>query len=928
MTLRVNSSFATTLNAAKTSNVNWSNAFKTGLGATRRVKCVRHASDATAEDQVFALGTVFRDAALTGEMTINAGVITYYGATSGLTTALAADLATGKSVLRIEGNGNWIEGTLGLVGSDCDFVLPVNPTTTNSIAVAANMRIKPPPFLPSGTGPAPPTLDANAPAFVIIENWTNPAAVVEAGRIPFNNRIENMVFEDSAVAAEMGDVRITQSTDSVTLGEFIFGATMFSMNPVVNSVAGQTLNQVLIGCRPTEANWPRYPRSGGYRKGSRIIDATEHEYGLTNTFPPPFKAKICKADGTVLYTHEMRDGLPINSPECKDVASKTYAIRPHFHCGSMLPWESHKPKLSAKANHYFPGLHSTALRHSLGKERDAFNAPYILYRPAQPGNSSGHWYAMPKWALPISVEAFTADQANRTDPYLFNIGPSSPVNSPYNTRDWMKIFWNVSDADAGSLTYGQAAYQGWGYEPGTVGCHDQYTGPGGPRIDRSAIPGPIAIHMTNPTWVHLRDNTPIVEMVEHWNRNYFNNAWHYLTDAKTFDSLPLSEVLAGTWGAGDTYYGGLDTYVPGGVEYTVPFFAYGNGTGERGTLPHAGAFVDTNYRMPWNGAAIDSLHNYQAPGWVALLYNSPMHAYSQKLRYFTSIMCQLGNGAASTAINSNWYATRRQAWTMFQAAMTWKLSANHTLGIPQADIEQRIVDELTAVYDQITLPMNVQNSQEVYFKMLRNFGIPVRYYAGAWICDSMGLTFYMAHALQFWRQSGLWRKMYDHSIITREALLTIIQTLDVACFGFILETDAGYIGSGGSLFNGKPTFMAGDTNTSATPDVPTGWTDWQNRVYPKLGAEDMIHAVDGSLARPDLGEQLRMQWPEIRRDYFPDVPCVYDVAAACTKVAGWHTTWANHVATQEAISPRAAALAEWKLPPGYGRILPPTTLEP
>lgn len=928
MTLRVNPVLADALNAATGSSLAWSTALKTALGASRRVICVRHANASTPVEDVFALGTVFRNAALTGDMKIAGGVINHYGFTSDLTVSLAADLATGKSVLRIEGNGNWIEGTLGLPGSNCDFVLPVNPTATNSIAVTPNLRIKPPPFLQSGTGYTPPALDANAPTHIIIESWIGGAFAGEAGRLPFDERIANLVYEDAAVAADAGDVRVTQSTQTVTHGEFIFGATMWSMNGSANTTPGETLHQVLIGCRPTEANWPRYPRFGGYRKGTRTLAGASREYGISNTFPPAFKAKICAGE-TVLYTHEMHDGLAINSEELSLAVTKSKPLRPFFHCGSMLPWESHKPKLSAKAHHYFPGLHPDAIRYSMGKEKAAANQTYPLYRQAQPSFSSGLWHAVGKWPLPCSVEALTADQATRQDPYLFAIGPSNAEGSPWGTRGWMTTYYNVPTEEVASLTYGLAVNQGWGYEPGSHSMHDHFTGPGGIRIDRAVIPGPIAIHMTNPTWIHLRDNTPITEMVDHFNKAYFNHEWHLLTDARTFESLPVAEVLDGKWGHCRTFYGGNDSYVPGGVEYSVPVFS-GSGL-TQDTLPCDGAFVDENYRMPWNGSAIDNLHNYSMPGLVALLYNSPMHAYAQKLRYFASIMCQLGGAPATTSVAGGTYAIRKHAWRLVQAAVTWKLAANHPRSISRADMEARIIGELTAVYNSITIPLNVTNDQTPYFKMLRNFGVPVNYVSyevNKWPTQSMGLTFYMALVLQFWRQSGLWRRMYDHSTITRDALLTIVQTLDVASFGFILETEAAYIGAGGSVFNGKPIFMAGGTETSATPDVPTGWADWQARVWPKTGAEDMIHAPDGTLKVPTSDEHLRMQWVLIRRDYFPDVPCVYDVAAACAMVEGWQAAWAAHVAAKEAIGPRAASQNEWSHSPAYGRILPPVQLEP
>lgn len=90
----------------------------------------------------------------------------------------------------------------------------------------------------------------------------------------------------------------------------------------------------------------------------------------------------------------------------------------------------------------------------------------------------------------------------------------------------------------------------------------------------------------------------------------------------------------------------------------------------------------------------------------------------------------------------------------------------------------------------------------------------------------------------------------------------------------------------------------------------------------------MIHAPDGTLTKPTSDEHLRMQWPFIRRDYFPDIPCAYDVDAACAMVDDWQNAWAAHVASQEAIAPRQAARSEWGQVPGYGRILPPAQLEP
>lgn len=932
MTLRVNTSFGTALANARASNIAWSTAFKNGLGTNRRVICVRHADAATPEENVFATGTVFRNAAITGEMSIVAGVIAYYGDTSDLTVALAADLATGKSVLRIEGNGNWIEGTLGLVGSNCDFVFPANPTTTNSIAVSPNTRISPPPFLPSGTGYTPPPLNADAPAYVSIEDWTNPSSVVEAGRIYFNTRIKNWVFEDAAVAAEIGDVRVTQSNGIVLHGQFEFGATLFSCNPAVNSVPGKVLHEVLIGCKPTEENWPRYPRHGGYRKGVRTINGEGRSYGVTDTFPPPFKAKICTASGTVLFTHEMHDGLPINSPQLSDVPTKTKAIRPHWNCGQMLPWQSEKPKLSSKARHYFPGVHAQCLRPSLNKSKDSSNAPYPLYEIGQPGNSSGLWFAMAKWPLPCGEAAFVADEATRKDPYLYNIGPTLGESAGWWTQPWMKTFFNVPDSDLGSLEYGMGLYQGWGYEPGSWSAHDFYTGPGGMRIDRSVIPTPIALHMTKADFVHMRDGTPIEEMVDHWNKAYFNEPYFWITDARTLASVPVEEVIFGDWAFGRSYYGGLDYYTAGGMEKAIPIFAIGQGKTSEPAQPHFGAFTDTNYRMPWNGASIDTLHNYSCPGWVTLLYNSPMYAYANKMRYMASIMCHLGTRDTYADDSAHSYFGRRNhAWRILQHTMMWKLASDHPLGIKRAAVEERLIGELTAVYNYFTVPIHIQNNQEPLYKTLRNLGVYVEYAAatGGWQAASFGLTYYMAHALQLMRQTGLFRRMYDYSEITREALLTIIKLLDVGSIAFFNQTNGNYIGQVGSVYGGYPYLMIGD-NKAVNPIVPESWAEYKAKVCPQDGQGSWIRRADGTLKSPDSSEQLRSQWPGIRKAYFPDIPCDYDVDMACNIVDGFHNEWAAEIARLESNGTPKNAIRnyEYKLPVGYGRILPPQTLEP
>lgn len=153
-TVRLNPELALILAAAPQTQYAQVRALDSALTANKRVKAKRHANAATAQADVWATGTLFRDAALVGGFTFNRAVITKFGVTSDLQTCLNADLSTGVSVIRIEGGGHWLEGTFGLTRAaqtalgipanqqkDYNFTFPTNPTTTNSIALSGTLRI-------------------------------------------------------------------------------------------------------------------------------------------------------------------------------------------------------------------------------------------------------------------------------------------------------------------------------------------------------------------------------------------------------------------------------------------------------------------------------------------------------------------------------------------------------------------------------------------------------------------------------------------------------------------------------------------------------------------------------------------------------------------------------------------------------------------
>lgn len=150
MDIRVNPELAALLDQC-TTEYDQVRVLDTALTANKRIKLKRHANSSATDDEVWASGVLFRDAALVGAFTFNNAEITSLGFTEDLTTCTAADLNTGKSLMRIEGGGHWVEGSVGLTGAGTVFTLSANPTATNSIALAGTFRIRANQLLPEGT---------------------------------------------------------------------------------------------------------------------------------------------------------------------------------------------------------------------------------------------------------------------------------------------------------------------------------------------------------------------------------------------------------------------------------------------------------------------------------------------------------------------------------------------------------------------------------------------------------------------------------------------------------------------------------------------------------------------------------------------------------------------------------------------------------
>lgn len=881
MTIRVNPELANLLGSAMSSNDAWSQALVSALGASRRIVCKRVTNESTPQEDVFSTGTTFRDMALTGTMTVSAGYITSFGFTSGTTTATAADLTSGKSVMRITGNNHWIEGTIGLSGSGADFTVPASPTATNSMAIASAMRLNPPPFLPSGTGPSAPPLDLSAPATLRIDDWTDPANPVVVGSLPFNLRDVDLVATDPEIAASMGDVRVTKSTQSIVFGNIEFGAMLLSQNASCNSQAAVPVHEVLVNCRPHGTAWAnKYPSYTGYDSATDV------------TFPNPFKAYIINGSGAVIHTFEQRDGLPINSPLMPQFRDSTNALRPHFNCGQMLIWRSHEQKLNAKARKFFNGMTSDVMRSSTCKEPEGTNSWIPLGTDTQ-FNAALHWNALPQWPMPRGARN-AEDYPNAVDPYLYNADTagSNSINQENRTS-------------------------GWDYEIGSISGHDRYNGPGGPRSDRAIFPPPLTAYLTNESGVRLKGNVPYKTMMTAWNKAYFNQARHFFKDVKSFEAIPQEEVFTNQWSHCLTYYSTNASGYAALVDNHIPLFA----------RPASSSFVyrDKNGRRPWNGDAVDYMHAYGMSGWGALINNSPAHLVSHKHYIYSNILAWLGGGMSANLDYTGRFMMRQDAWHWLALTMAWKLASDHpTLGIKRSVVEARMQYYLDALYNSVYVPS--LTSQTIFFQSIRNLGIPAQELkAGdqAFTLSSTehstrtvtsSLSFYMAGVFALMKQTGVWDMLWNKSAQNQTALTFWVQCYDKWSLDFAIETDIRY-----------------DYYIELTPrtpiaeplaPLPTSWANWAATMRPKTGVEDWVTNPDGSMRNDrDATTHLRAQWALMRRDFDLYVPNS-KIGPACTKYLGWYDTMATRL--NSISTARSKAIADWIYRwPGHGILAAP-----
>jgi hypothetical protein len=400
-------------------------------------------------------------------------------------------------------------------------------------------------------------------------------------------------------------------------------------------------------------------------------------------------------------------------------------------------------------------------------------------------------------------------------------------------------FWqNDGSADSGPW------HDGWDYEPGSYSGHNWYTGPGGPRMDRAPIPSILALWASDPNGYRLAQNVPWKDMARASIKAYHNHSNHWVKNPNRLSLEEDNETLM-QWRGTRTYY---DSRPKTGARIINIVSDMRSG--------EDASHKDKNGRFVWSGWGRDGLHSYGNAGWGALLLNSPKAAIASKWDswFQFAIMSEMEDQSYRGD-----YMVRSQAWRWLAYALAWKNASSHRLGLSREQIEAWFGAHLTRLYNEIYVPVFVNNEDSEFARGIRNLGVPIKHadnWAG-WEIQGSGLGFYMAGVLALMKQTGLWSAMYAKGGAIKTALDMQLRNMDTYSFGRILDTPSS-----------KPYESWNDTEST-----PTSWADYSARFEPKVGQLGWFRNADGTVSGDrEVNEHPRIMYPYIRRDYFPEFP--------------------------------------------------------
>lgn len=811
---------------AATTDAQWASILNNALGNNRRIRCWHDANANATNPEV--TGTEFRNVGSTGSLQVAGGCLAGLGTIKGTTISLAAAVNTGKSVLRMEGNGRWMMGSLGIAGSDADFTVPTNFTANNGLGIYGHFRIAGR-NLPSGQGNPPPAKADNMPHVFEMWDWSNATAPVLTSTVTLTDRGPDWVYQDAELGADIGDAAWYRANDVMTLGEITFGPHLFLSAASNTSDGSAPLQEVLIAMKYNGSH-TNYPYSDTYDRLNHVLN------------PKPFKIVMKDKNGNVLHTFAMHDGIPINDPSMGPQPNAP--LRPFVNTYMLLPWWNVMPRINGKAAKYYAGLQTNFRRPTLAHANSSMLSVEPLITGGYDGNSTN------SLANPL-----TADQWPRArtewyppngDPYIDYYRQN--IGSP-NHAGWV---------------------EGWDYEPGSYSTHNWYTGPGGPRFDRAFMPSTLAWYLTNPNGTRPQQNVPYRDMLRGFALATCNHSNHWTTNPRTLDMGTDAEWV---W-TDHEYVGG---YYGGGTQSSKSI--YTNGGANRQDNYNPPEACDKDGHNVNNGWSRDSLHDYATAGWFGLTLASPMMAVISKWDTKTAFMLH-----GRPEWDGFWsYLVRDMAWHWLHHVMAWKLASNHPLAFQREDIEARFCEHLLMWYNKVYVPVYVTNDPSMPYEGLRRFGQAVSHsdrYA-YWNANGGGLGHYMGGVLMLMKQTGFWHAIYSRGGKMKTVLDMVIRDLDQHAFGIFSQTGACARGKSDTFYGNYEIWSNLNwSDTISFPDgsnMPASYADLWSRMNAELqtfkpGEWSMVKQGGQFAGDPDVSVWPVIQYMYVRRDYFPELP--------------------------------------------------------
>lgn len=857
------SALAADINTLGVTKQAYSNAIISRLSNTRRLVAKRN-------------GVVFYDAALTGDIKTSGGNIVEIGNVDSVTTQNAADLTTGTCTVEITSGSEYLRGTFGLSKEKqianalasgntleqaiasviaYDFTITDNPTTLTGLAVMNTLNVQAPVFLPSGTGPAAPELDADA--IVAYQVFTYPTTNDESARVAcgvkyINVRDPDMVFDRPWIASQIGDVRVMRSVDGDgtvfgTGGDcFRIAPTMLVSNKNTNAEANKPVYRIRFLATP-HGRWAGFP----YRPNFDIANDT--------LAPPAFKIELYRADLVLADTIEMYSsrvnnvpgtGKPINGHDqfCDATASVyqfTRPTQPWWTCQMSLSWQSHQYKPSSYLNHLHPGVEDAALDLSNVTEYDAWPDDWPVLTGNFHANGLLALRVAPKWSRPAN----SGFDTTIVDPAFAN-----PARDEYRTQ-----------------------LIGYGYEPGSMCQHVWFMSPGGSRHERGMWPHYTVYWLSKPNAIRAHGAVPVAELQKHFLLGYHNEGCHYVTNPELGKTLNKDHVIYGLDCYNDTYYnGGNEDFRP--AANAVRLLTQANQIHNRPFVDKYGRGFVSEYQR-------DVQHNISNAAQMTYFNNDPMGGLEARDSFNSNMLCSFGQ---TQGFSANDFLTRQHAWQFKQYVETWVVGNTHPTAMSSAEIEFMVTRHLGWVYDSV---MAAMNSGSIEGQALKGLGAQCNvFYADGNLTGSIqpydSKEFYFASIMMFAKQTGFLDRMREISPKNALALDLMMTCLCKASVDFFVD--------GKGRYDRSAPFIP-----FVTANLPANW-NWG--LYPTNNQLDWLHQPNGDIGSYDDNGNLNTSYPEgyntqhyraqflwVLKYFFPEV-AYPRLDQAITLVRGWYDT--------------------------------------